>query len=411
MSGIDNLAPLDAMDGAEVTLVGIRPAGELTDRVGPRSLLHAGPPVSVDELAGPMRGAVWGALLLEGEAGDEREAEALLEAGEVALAPCHEADAVGALAGVISPSLPCVVAETASGRRVFSPLYEGTLLPSLRYGAYGPQTLARLRFYIDELCPALDAAIRASEPIDLRALQAEGLLRGDECHSRNAACTGMLVLRLAPALARVAGGDAPRFLADLAANPNLFLTFSMVAAKAMTLEAQATGEGSIVTALCANGRRFGIRVSGCGDRWFTSDLPAVAPKLLPGFTPEDLGPLMGDSFIVETAGLGAFAISAAPGVGAYLGSTPAQHRGVVAAMADVTGRRSARNRLPEEGFPGAPMGIDVVKVAERRRPPYVNCGFAHRSPGVGQVAAGLLQVPFEPFAQAAAALAPQAAAA
>jgi hypothetical protein len=396
---------LAALDGASARLVGVRPGRELSDRVGPRSFLHAGPPIAAHELAGPMRGAVCGALVLEGEAADVAAAERLVDAGEVDLTPCHEVDAVGALTGVVSPSLPCVVGESGGGRRVFSPLYEGTMVPALRYGAYGADTLERLRWYADVLGPALDAAIAQTDPIDLRDLQIEALMRGDECHSRNASATAMLLLALAPALARLGEDVAPRLLADMGANPNLFLTFSMVAAKAATLDAHATGEGAIVTAMCANGRELGIRVSGCGDRWFTAPLPVPEPKFLPGFTAGDLGPLMGDSFIVETAGLGAFAITAAPAVGGYLGSTPAQHRDVVGRMAGITGMRSSRNRLPEDGFPGAPLGVDVTLVAQTGQPPYVNCGFAHRDAGVGQVAAGLLPLPIEPFLAAAQALA------
>src|SRR6202011_5030377 len=79
---------------------------------------------------------------------------------------------------------------------------------------------------------------------------------------------------------------------------------------------------SLVTVMARNGTEFGIRVSGLGDRWFTG--PAQTPRGLyfAGHSAEDASPDMGDSAITETAGLGGFAMAAAPAIVQFIGGSP-----------------------------------------------------------------------------------------
>ena len=106
----------------------------------------------------------------------------------------------------------------------------------------------------------------------------------------------------------------------LASNDQFFLNLAMVAAKA-TMDPVADVEGAtVVSAMSRNGRDFGIRVSGTGDQWFTA--PAIMPEGLyfPGYTAADANPDLGDSAILETMGLGAFAMGAAPAVVGFVGA-------------------------------------------------------------------------------------------
>ncbi len=113
-------------------------------------LLHAGPPIAWERASGPLRGAVIGALIFEGRAGDEAAAVALIEGGEVRLEPCHHHAAVGPMAGVISPSMQVyVVEDEVHGHRTFSNLNEG-YGKVLRYGAFSEEVLARLRWMNDD---------------------------------------------------------------------------------------------------------------------------------------------------------------------------------------------------------------------------------------------------------------------
>ena len=80
---------------------GRRPAG-LARRsgCGPGEFCHAGPPIDFDRASGPLRGALIGAMIFEGLAADEADADRETVGGEgISLGPCHDRHAVGPMAG------------------------------------------------------------------------------------------------------------------------------------------------------------------------------------------------------------------------------------------------------------------------------------------------------------------------
>jgi hypothetical protein len=300
--------------------------------------------------------------------------------------------------------MPVVVVETGGGRRTFAPVNEG-LGKALRFGAYDDGVLARLGWLRDVAAPLLDAALADIGGVDVVALQAEGLRRGDECHNRNVASSANLLARLAPSIARRARtpDDAADLFAFIAGNPHFFLPFSMAAAKAIADEAHVSGDRGLVTAICANGRSLGVRVSGLDD-WFLTDSVVGEPKLFDGFTLADVCPALGDSYITEVVGLGAFAQSAAPALTSFVGGDPLESPARVGELRTICRGESSRFLLPFEGFRGTPLGIDVDLIAETGTAPLVNNGLAHREPGVGQVGAGVTRLPAAPFLEAKRAL-------
>ena len=400
-----NELALKALDTTTVALIGVRPAAEVVTFTSRTHLLHAGPPLRMEELPGPMRGAVLGALVFEGIAATLADSEKLVSSGSVSISTCHAAGGVGAMAGVVTPTMPVVVVEGSTGRRAFSPLNEG-LGRALRFGSNADDVLARLSWIRDIAAPILDASIRVTPPIDLTELQAEGLRRGDECHNRNVATTCALVLRLAPAIARVApsGEVAASVIEYAAANPHFFLPFSMAAAKAIGDAAANFAGSSIVTGISANGRQLAIRVSGTGERWFTAAAPIGEPRLFQGFTRDDAQATMGDSFATEAVGLGAFALTAAPAITSFVGGDTATSNRLVQEMRSICVSESSRFRVPFDDFRGTPLGIDVLRVVATGTAPIVNNGIAHREAGRGQVGAGITRLPLEAFVEAAAAI-------
>ncbi|MFI6457153.1 DUF1116 domain-containing protein [Streptosporangium amethystogenes] len=398
-------ATLDALNGTDVRLRHVCKARDATDQVGPRRFLHAGPPIELADVPGPMRGAIIAGLLLEREAGSVAEAEAIVYRGEVSISPCHDANAVGAMAGIITPNTPVVVAEATGGIRTFSPLNEG-VGGAMRYGSYDEVTLARLRWLGDVLAPALDAALQHSDPLDLLALVAEGLRRGDDCHNRLVATSAALLVTLTPGLlhAPFDREDIAKVVSFIAGNGHFALPFAISAAKAVTLAAGGISGSPIVTAMASNGREFGIRVSGLGDRWFTVPAPIGDPVLLEGATLDDVTPTMGDSMISETAGFGAFAMTAAPAIMSFVGGDTARAQEITRSMRDVCAGTSGRFLIPAEDFRGTPLGIDVHRVRATGIEPVINNGLAHREPGRGRVGAGITPIPVEPFAAASRAL-------
>jgi len=394
-----------ALDRTTVRLERVCAAREVTGEVGRRQFLHAGPPIDIGDVPGPMRGALIGGLLFEGEARDVAEAEAIIDSGELTLLPCHDAGALGAMAGVITPGMPVVVARSSVGHLTFSPLNEG-IGGAVRYGSYDGDTLARLKWMASDMAPVLDDAIGASEPIELVDLVADGLRRGDECHNRLIATTAILITRLAPALIgaarnREAAAKVAKMMAD---NGHFSLPFAISMAKALTLAAADIADSPIVTTMSGNGREFGIRVSGLGDRWFLAPSPIGEPKLIAGARLEDVTPTMGDSMISETAGFGAFAMSAAPAIMSFVGGTVEQARGMVEQMRGICAGTSSRFLLPAEEHRGTPIGIDVHAVRRSGVAPIINNGLCHRLQGRGRIGAGITRIPVEPFVAASDAL-------
>ncbi|MCC6203986.1 MAG: DUF1116 domain-containing protein, partial [Hyphomicrobiales bacterium] len=172
---------------ARPMLVGMSTAREAIPGMDSHLVLHAGPPVTWQRMAPAMRAAVCGGLVFEGLAASIGEAEMLAASGAIRFAPAHDHDAAGAMAGIITASMPVfVVEEEKSGVRAYVSINEG-LGKALRFGANGPEVLQRLRWMRDEFHPLLGEALAKAGPMDLKAMVAEALRRGDEAHNRNKA--------------------------------------------------------------------------------------------------------------------------------------------------------------------------------------------------------------------------------
>jgi hypothetical protein len=167
-------------------------------------------------------------------------------------------------------------------------------------------------------------------------------------------------------------------------------------------------EGStVVSAMARNGTDFGIRVSGLGERWFTALAPPVDGLYFPGFTAEDANPDLGDSTITETAGIGGFAMAAAPAIVTFVGGTAPLAMETTLEMYEITVAHHKIFTIPALDFQGTPTGIDIRKVVEKSITPRVNTGVAHKDAGVGQVGAGLVRPPMSMFEEALVAFAEQ----
>jgi hypothetical protein len=194
-----NAAALEAMLGAQAHLVDVQPAAEALG-LQRGQLLHAGPPVSWDQASGPMRGALVGALLLEGLADSPEAAERALAHGDVTWEPCHSRGAVGPMAGVVSASMwVFCLRDEAHHATSWCSLNEG-LGKVLRYGAYGAEVIERLHWMSEVLGPLLQHAVRAAEPVDVRAIISQMVQMGDEGHNRNRAGTLMFLREVLPAM-------------------------------------------------------------------------------------------------------------------------------------------------------------------------------------------------------------------
>jgi Protein of unknown function (DUF1116) len=401
-----NAQAVERMLASRAYLTDVLPA---RDALGlrPGEFLHAGPPITWDRAAGPLRGALMGAAVFEGLAGDPEAAAGIAAAGGFALDPCHHHGAVGPMAGVVSPSMWMFVLEDpATGRKAFCSLNEG-LGKVLRYGAYSADVVTRLRWMSSVLGPLLQAAVRRGGPVDVSAILAQMVQMGDEGHNRNRAGTLMLLRDLLPAMTETEPGsaslaEAVRFIGG---NDHFFLNLSMPACKLAMDAARDIPGSTLVVAMARNGTDFGIQVSGTGSQWFTA--PALVPQglYLGGYGPDDASPDIGDSAITETAGLGGFAMAAAPAIVRLVGGKAADALASTRRMYEITLAEHPAFSVPAFDFRGTPAGIDVTLVARTQILPQINTGMAGREAGTGQVGAGLVTPPPEVFPAALRALA------
>jgi hypothetical protein len=409
-----NARALAAMLEVTATLVDVAPASELLG-LERGQFLHAGPPIEWARASGPLRGALLGGAALEGLVDDPESAASLFEAGtHVSLEPCHHRATVGPMAGVVTPSMWMFVLEdAASGRRTFCSLNEG-LGKVLRYGAYGPEVLTRLRWMGDVLGPLLQKAVRrvrdGQGPVDVTGILTQMLQMGDEAHNRNRAGTLMLLRDLSPAMVAAiddgaTAADVSESLRFIGSNDHFFLNLAMPACKLALDAARGIDGSTMVVAMARNGTDFGIQTAGTGDEWFTGPAQLADGLFLGDYGPDDANPDIGDSAITETAGIGGFAMATAPAIVRFVGGSVPDALATTRRMHEITLGENPRWSVPVLEFQGTPTGIDVTKVCRTGILPQINTGMAGKLAGVGQVGAGLVTPPAEIFPKALARLA------
>ena len=389
----------------------LRADGVWPELKGSRLLLHAGPPVAWADMCGPMHGAMIGAVLYEGWADTPEKAEKVLARGEIEFAQCHDFKAVGPMTGIISASMPLIqVREATGGNVAYTNINEG-IGRCLRFGANGPDVIQKLKWFESVLGPVLKAAVRhnfdKTGGIDLKAIQSQALLMGDEVHSRNAASTSLFFMALAVPLAALDTGKTAvtqdqihQTLDFIAKTSQFFLNYSMVSCKAIMDAAHGVPFSTVVTATARNGTETGLRVSGMGKAWFTakSDLPKGL--FFPGFKQEDACPDIGDSAITETAGFGGCSFAASPALTLLAGGSVEDAVRYSREMYEITVTKNPALSLPALDFAGAPCGIDVRKVVDTGIRPLVTTGIAHKEAGIGQIGAGIVRVPMACYVKA-----------
>jgi hypothetical protein len=384
-------------------LVDVIPAAEAIPTLGERTILHAGPPIEWARMCGPLRGAVTGIAVFEGWAPDLKTAGSMAESGEFSFHPNHHFGAVGPMTGMTTPSQPVLVVENRTfGNRAYCTINEG-LGKVMRFGGNDDEVLSRLAWLRDDFGPAIGAALREMGGIPLKSLVARGLSMGDEMHQRNVACSGLTLRELAPAMARTAEDTAElaRALAFIGGNDQFFLNIAMALGKALMDPVRGIDGASVVTAMSRNGTDFGIRVSGTGDTWFVAPVEMPDGMYFPGFSEADANPDIGDSTIIETIGLGGFAMGAAPAVAGFVGAGSASEAGnFTRSMGEITVGENPEWTIPAMDYLGVPVGIDIRLVVKTGLVPTINTGIAHKEPGIGQVGAGVVRAPIACFEQA-----------
>jgi hypothetical protein len=401
-----NQIAVDRMMESDPFWVDIGLARKLVPGMKDQLLMHAGPPIEWERMSGPMRGAVMGAIIYEGWASTQNEAEKLAESGKITFVPNHHHNAVGPMAGVISPNMPVyVVQDRKYENRTYSNLNEG-IGKVLRYGAFSKEVIQRLAWMRDTLAPTLSSTIEEIKKdklgVAMKPIITQALTMGDDCHNRYNAATMLFLKEITPYMIR-AGLEKNTLLESynfMAQNNFTLLNLGMATGKAISLAAHNIKYSTIVTVLTRNGTDAALWVSGLGNEWFTAPAPIPKGVWFPGFSEKDANPDLGDSAITETAGYGGFAMAAAPGIVSWVGGSVAYAIENTQKMYEITFTKNRNFIIPSLDFQGTPTGIDIRKVVRTGITPTINTGIAHREAGIGQVGAGIVSFPFEIFKKA-----------
>jgi hypothetical protein len=273
----------------------------------------------------------------------------------------------------------------------------------MRFGGNDAEVIERLGWIATTAGPALGAAIRNRNGIPLKGLIARGLSMGDEMHMRNAASSGLLLREIAADLAETTRlpADLSRILRFISGNDMFFLNIAMAMAKSLIAAAHDIPYSTVVTTMARNGTDFGIRISSTGDAWFTGPAQMARGLLFAGFTEADGNPDIGDSCIVETVGLGGFAMAASPAVVGFVGAgTLDDAIGYTKRMSEITLGPNPEWTLPTLNMMGVPVAIDIRHVLATGILPVINTAIANHRPGRGQIGAGVVHPPAVCFEQA-----------
>ena len=359
-----NRVAVERMAAVRPLLVGVARAGDVVPGLRPGMLLHAGPPIDWERAVRPPAGGRdRRAALREAGAGrgggrghGRRRARSRFE-------PCHHHDAVGPMAGVTSPSMPVYVVENADPRQphLLQPqrgLRQGAALRRLQRRGARSTALDERRAR-----PAARPRARARRAASTCApSSAEALHMGDEGHNRNKAGSLLFLKALAPLI--VAGAPVTP-----SAPPTSSSSWRQRAERAQPGDGGLQGDGR------RRPRRRGQHhrdrrwpatapTSASGSAaWATagSPRPPAVPDGLyfPGFSAADANPDIGDSTITETAGIGAFAMAAAPAIVTFVGGTPQDAINATLEMYEITVAEHTHFTIPPLDFRGTPTGIDI----------------------------------------------------
>ncbi|MGI9533451.1 MAG: DUF1116 domain-containing protein [Thermodesulfobacteriota bacterium] len=398
-----NAYALEMLFSVEPVFIGVDTALNVIPGMTKSTILHSGPPIGWSRMCDPMKRAVRGAIIFEGLAKDELGAEKILRNNKITLSPNHHHDCVGPMTGIISPSMPVIITkDLTSGKKVYSTFNEGGG-QVLWFGSFGKETLKRLKWIKDYFAPVMKKAVSKSGGVSIWNILSQGIQMGDECHNRHGACTNIFIKSFVEhlfslSISRKKAMEAYKFISG---NSHFFLNFTMTGCKLAMNAAHNIKDSTLVTAMSRNGTDFGIRVSGLGDKWFVVKSPYLPDALYnPGYGPEDGAPDIGDSSIIETMGLGGFAIAAAPSLASFAGGGFKDAVNITNEMGLITNTNNSKFAIPSLDFKGTPTGIDIRKVVDTTILPSINSAVVHRRTGVGQIGAGIVKAPYECFTKA-----------
>ena len=357
-----------------------------------QTVLHAGPPIDDPASACiPILNSVAAAAVFEGWADSLDEARKMVRNGTIILRPAQDHNCVVPLASALSASMAVhVVTDPAQpDLHCYAPINGGNG-PALRLGLGDPSVVEHLRWLNGPFADAL--ASTNALPVDLIAVADQALSDGDDCHGRTIAATAALLPRLFPDEHDAATAPFRQFLAD---GPGFFLNLWMAGVKCM-LSAGAGIDGStFISAAGSNGVTTGIKLSSAPDRWITAAADVPVGDCPEGIDPADALGAIGDSAIVDVAGMGAMAMHLASAqiaaMGRFMPEAP-----------DHLGQKLFTGPHPAFIKSKLRSGLLAAAVTHHDCAPAISLGVLDRHGAKGRLYGGIFTPPLSLFRQAVA---------
>lgn len=383
--------------------VDILPAGEVVDGLKDYTILHSGPPIEYDDMIKLHQRGLVSACLFEGWAKTEEEAFTLIMSDKIKILSALDTNTVGAGTGIITKSVAMfVIEDRRTGIRVATFPAEGQYQGGFcGWGLYSSEIAKNLQYMRMELFPVLRELLKERGPLPIKPILAEGMQMGDENHTRQTAAGLLFEHQIIPALMKM---DLPKeklisVMNYIVETPRFFHCYGQGASRCAMLSASGLRYSTMVTAFCGNGATFGIKVAGLGDEWFTAPAPMMEGRYTSSkYSQKDQLPWLGDSCIVECAGMGGMAAAASPIVCSLRGLKAREAVSLTKEMGKICIAGNTNFPIPNMDFEFLPVGIDIRKVLELGLPPEIHGGIFNYEGGL--IGAGSTRVPMECFEKA-----------
>ena len=384
-TGEDDSKAAARVEAVDPVLTGIPLVGEVLPGLG-EVVFHAGPGYARPEhIPRPVLNSMCVASVYEGWAVNFADAERQLLAGKIGTATAQDNGLVVPLAGVLTASMSVLEVSDAAEptRKVFAALNEGQT-HATRLGRLDPELPSHLRWLHETLPSALmslcDPPLRLLPRID------DALRQGDDCHARTVAGSALLTECWRLRDGRNASVDA--FLKD---SPAFALSFWMgVAAVAADAAASVSG-AHLVTHAGGNGHEFGIKLAGQSNVWICCAAPIPLGRIDPACAGAMPVGALGDSAIVDFAGLGAQALRYAPSLrGSLAGHLPK----------NILGRPGRVLSGVETEGPWRPRATNARRCVDAGTGPAVLIGMIDAAGLLGRIGGGVVDVPTSLFVRA-----------
>ena len=384
--------------------VDIRPAGECVEGLEDHMILHSGPPIDYEDMVMLHKRGMVSAMLFEGWAKDEKEAVEIIRSGEIKIDSALNHNTVGAGTGIITKSVAMNVIEdrrnhtTAATFPAEGPVFQGGFCG---WGLYNDGIAENLRYMREVLFPPMREMLAKNGGIAIKPILAEGMQMGDENHTRQTAADLLFDKQVLPQLFEL---DLPkeqimRTVRYIVETPRFFHCYGQGASRAAAIAADGIEYSTMVTAMAGNGVEFGIKIAALPGQWFTAPAPMMKGRYTSTkFTEKDQLPWIGDSCVVECAGMGGIAAAASPIVcnlrGMSLQESIAQSR----EMENICITRNPNYVIPNLDFDCLPAGVDIRLVLKTGICPAVHGGMFNYEGGL--IGAGMARVPMGCFEKA-----------